>query len=582
MKKIYFIFILPLITLIGSFLLRAASGPFWQYGDPPYNYIFNAYQIVKGHSPTEVGHPGTPLQVFIAFTIWIFNLGRSSADAVNQALINPEFYLWAVFIFLVLAAFVTSSLLAYFVYRKTNDKLAAILSQVPGLSFLIMPCFDNGSFPVLPVVANVSAEPVFIIIMNLFNLFVLGLYFAENKSQELRFLLFLAFICGLGLATKINFLIILLTALMIVPLRKKPLFFIACAASFVFCTIPIIPRYPLLFSWITDIVNHSSRYGSGDQKFIDWGSFVFYLKLMFHADWFFILTAIAMWTWSTIRLFSLRQDRDLRFIWTLSLWCLIDMAATAKHFSFHYLLPCFGLFSSIFVLFYLNQKERHQLSKPLAAIFILVFTCVCIFYAIPYGQRLKVLTDDIHQFNDTVNTKYPQCTVIPSTTGDIDFFLTNQEVMQRSNGTAFRLESEDLYRLYPHNYYFFSEEVTSPDPTVESYGIWNYKERVYADDILNSCPCTIFIKYASDLSEYPFQVRSIEHSKFLNAYLLTGSTEKEANYLFAKALEAFKKGNYQEALALGLKSRELNYEPRRQLEYILTIIYHDLMNSKRA
>lgn len=528
----------------------------------------------------DITHPGTPLQVLIAGIIRVFNLGCSSVEAVNHALLNPEFYLNAVYVFLTLCSFATSVFLASYVYRKTKDKYAAILTQVPALSFLIMPSFDSGTYPVIPVIANISAEPVFMVLMNLFNLSVMGLYFAHSKPCERRHVLFLAVICGIGLATKINFLIILFAAFLVVPNRKKILFALVCVAAFVFSTIPIIAKYPQLFHWISDMVGHSSRYGTGSAAFIDWNSFLFYFKLMMSTDWFFILSALGLWTWSSFCAITERQNRATHFVWALSLCCLLQMAATAKHFSFHYLLPAFGLFSSMLPLFYLNQKDRFKALKPLAAGFIIVFLSTCLFYTIPYYKRLSELTRDIRQFNAKIKANYPACTVVPASTGDVDIFLNPQMVLQRANGTNFRLEADDLFRLYPNSYYFFSEEVTSPDPRVESYGLWNFKQRVFADDILNSCPCAIFIKYGPDFSSYPYQVRLIDHSKYLNAYLLINSTEKLANALFSKAMEASKNGDFEQALMLGLKARELNYQPRGELDYILTIIYREVMKSR--
>ena len=342
-----------------------------------------------------------------------------------------------------------------------------------------MPSFDSASYPVLPVVANVSAEPVFIITMNLFNLCIFGLYFAESKPKELRNTVLLAFVCGLGLATKINFLIILLAGLLIIPLRKKLLFVIVCLMSFVFCTLPIIGKYPQLFDWVSDMVRHSSRYGTGSEKFIDWKSFFFYVRLMVSSDWFFIFSALGLWVWSSIGMIKNRQQREARFVWVLTACLLLHIAATAKHFSFHYLLPGFAMFGSIFPLFYLSQQGRYKLFKALIAVFILIFTGTCLYYSVVYFEKLHVLTQDIRYFNKKLNTNYPECTIIPATTGDVDLFLTKEMVLQRANGTAFRLEGDDLLRLYPHNYYFFSEEVTSPDPNVESYGIWDFKQRIW-------------------------------------------------------------------------------------------------------
>ena len=100
------------------------------------------------------------------------------------------------------------------------------------------------------------------------------------------------------------------------------------------------------------------------------------------------------------------------------------------------------------------------------------------------------------------------------------------------------------------------------------YGILN--KGCYADDIISMPSLCIFIKYGSDFSSYPYKVRLLNKSKYLSAFLLMNSTEKQAIYLFAQAMDSLKTGDFQQAFVLGLKSRELNYEPKGQLEYILS------------
>lgn len=528
----------------------------------------------------DVSHPGTPLQVLIANIIRFFNLGHPAAEAVNQALINPEFYLRVVYLFLVFSSFLTSFILGAYIYHKTNDRIAVLLGQLTGLSFLLLPSYNSGIIPVLPVVANVSPEPLFIIIMNLFNLFLLGLYFSEKKSGQSRNVFLLAVVCGLGLAVKLNFVFILLSALLLVPMRRKLLFIAVFMMSFVFFTFPILGKYPQLFHWINDMTVHSSRYGTGNKNFIDWKSFFFYFTLIIRNYWFFVYSALGLWIWSSIRIITDHQNRKARFVWALTFCCLLHIAATAKYFSVHYLLPCFALFGSIFPLFYLSQKNKYKILKPLTAAYILIFVIACAFYLMPYYQKLLSLSRDIHDFNGKISAKYPECSIIPTTTTDVEFFLSQKEVLLRANGSNFRLDSEELSRLYPDSYYFYSEEITDPNPNVESYGIWNFKQRIYGDDIMNICPCAIFIKYTSDFSQYPYQASLLDQSKYLSAFLLVNSSEKLANYLFSKALGSFKNGNYRQALVLGMKSRQLNYEPRGQVEYFLNITYQNLLKSQ--
>ncbi len=404
MAKILFIFVLPLVTLIASFLLRAASGPFWQYSDPCYLYLFNAFQIIQGHVPWDVSHPGTPLQVLIAVSIWTFNIGRNASDTVLQALIDPEFYLRVVYIFLVLSSFLTSVISGLYIWRKTNDKLAVLLVQCVNLSFLFLPSFNSGKFPVLPVVANVSPEPLMMAVMNLVNLFILGLYFSREPHKS-RHIIYLAVACGLGFAVKMNFIFILLAAFLLVPLRKKVFFMFVCALSFVIFTLPILSSYPQVFGWMTKMAGYSSRYGTGSQEFIDVGTFLLYLKQMIMHYWFFIVAALSIFAWGLIRLIKDIQHRGARFLTVLSFCFLLHIAATAKYFSIHYLLPAFGLFGSIFVLFYLDLKIPSEIRKGLTVVFISIFTAVCAFYALTYYQKLEAFTQDIGHFNERISKR---------------------------------------------------------------------------------------------------------------------------------------------------------------------------------
>jgi len=72
----------------------------------------------------------------------------------------------------------------------------------------------------------------------------------------------------------------------------------------------------------------------------------------------------------------------------------------------------------------------------------------------------------------------------------------------------------------------------------------------------------------------------LDKSRYLNAFLLVHSTEKQANDLFLQSLEALKQGDTRKAFILGLKSKQLNYQPRGQLDYILGTIYQELLKSQ--
>ncbi len=77
----------------------------------------------------------------------------------------------------------------------------------------------------------------------------------------------------------------------------------------------------------------------------------------------------------------------------------------------------------------------------------------------------------------------------------------------------------------------------------------------------------------SDFSEHALNVRLIEKSKYISAYLLLGSTEKQAYDLFLASEALLKAGDYSQAFALALKSKQLNFEPAGKIDYFLSLIY---------
>jgi|GEM_PF-6432574 len=574
-----FVLIIPSIVAISSLILRRASGAFWQYSDPCYIYYFNGLHMIKGLPPTNVDHPGTPLQVLIYLIIWVFNIGRSAHDVLTQGLLNPEFYLYAVYFFLLFSSFVTSILLAGYVYHKTNDKVAALLTQLPSLIFLVMPSFNANGYCVLPIVANVSPEPLFISIMNIFNLFFLKLYFSKGSPKELRNVLLLGISCGLGLAIKLNFFPVFVAALIAVAWRRKALFIMIVSVSFVFWTLPIIKQYHKMWGWIELMMSHTSRYGWGGEGFIDWSMYLRYVKYLIEAYWFFIGLAILLLLGSAVAIFRTKNNRSLIYLWAVSVGFLLQCAATAKYFSFHYLVPGLGLFSCGFFLLYLNLSKAHKIVKPLALVFIIAFGLFYIAQIFPYRQKLWDLSQDIRNINLQLHKDYPKGNIITTKTEDINLYFNQEQGLFNGNSFSYHKLDDELLQLYPKSYYFFSEGVIASE--TDGYGIRNFKKRIFADELLSLSPFYIFLVYKTDFSEYPFRVSHIDKSKYLDAYLLLGSTEKESEDMMEQSRQAYVKGNLQDALFYALRTWDLKYQPRNKAAFLINVIYRQLKSMKQ-
>ena len=582
--------IIPSMILINSLLLTCAMGPFWRYADPCYLYLLNGLHLLKGISLTHIDHPGTPLQILILAIMFLMNMGSSVSAIEDKVLANPEFYLSVIHIVLILTIFITSVLLAVYIYRKTQDILPALLTQLPGLTFLVTKSFES-NLPVPPVVANVNPEPLLIVILNLFNLSWFILFYAQTFKEKIRATLFLGFICGLGLATKFTFLPILFCALIILSWRLKLLFTLVSLLSFCLWTLPIIHLYPDLWAWVKGIATHTGVYGNENQGIVNWPDIIKdILKNILPGYWLFMIFCISAFLWSSIKIIRAKKEPVQKFLCAITFGIICQFAMVAQHYSSHYLLTGIGLFSSAFVLFYIGALAQHKTLKILTLIFILIFTLQGSIQAGIYCSKLASLTKEVSSLTQKIYAQFPGSAVIAP--ADTNPFFSQEHALLFANGFYSRLlynksfthkESEKLSILYPHSLYF-NFDATSISNDNPGYGICDFNKRVYADDAMASYPYVLLLNYKFDFnyhngfsfSNHPYSMRLIDDSKYADIYLLTGSSDKESSELLSASMAYLEKGRYREAFALALKSRELNYQPKGQVEFILSVIYNRL------
>ncbi|MBF0122614.1 MAG: hypothetical protein HQL21_04290 [Candidatus Omnitrophica bacterium] len=553
LRTYWFILIIPGIFTFFSFLTKSASGPFWQYCDPSYQYLFNSLKLIAGLSPTHTDHPGTPLQILGMLVIWCLNIGRSSADIVTRVLLNPELYLHAIYASLPVLFFATSVMVGVYAYHKTQDKMAALLPSLALFCVLSMKSFSYEQ-PYIPIVANVYPETLLMSIINLFCLGLFGAFFAKTTKRESVFVLLLALICGLGVATKLIFLPLLIVPLIIASWRMKFVFLLVTGASFFLWTSPIMSQYPRMWGWITGLITHSGRYGGGTTEVINVSAFFMACGLILLRYWFIVLPALSGLVWGVIRIQKDRTDRWARFLWATSLGVLAQFFFVAKHFDDHYLVPGIGLFSALLVFLYLNPVVHKIIVKRIA--WVLVF--VAILYGgistVLFCRELSGLEKDLKGFREGLQSKYPGSILI----GYYGHLTPSPEyALSYGDDSAF---SDQLSKLYPKIF------------CLEQGYIWHFKSRFLADDLLAHFPSIIFIGEDVDFSRTPYSVRLLEKSQYFRAYRLTGSTEREAEHLFLAAKRAFAKGDYGQAFVMALRSRELHLQPdKRTQDFIQTL-----------
>ncbi len=565
--KYWIVLIIPLIFLGFSLLLKSATGPYWQYPDPSFGHLLSSLTLIKGLSPTFNYQPGITIQILGAMVISVLNIGHSTAQIVRQVLLNPDLYLNAINSAILMVAFLTSLILGHYIYRQTNDKIAVLLSQLPVLATLPLRSFSFYHY-ILPIVANVSPEPLLISISNIFNLYILKLYFAKNKRKERSASILLGLTCGFGIATKLTFFPALLLPLIVCRGWLRVIFLSATAISFVFWTIPIFPSYPWLWDWIVKLTTHKGGYGSGDQGIINVPLYIACLHDMFNICMPLIYFALGALLFSFWQIFRKLTNKGTFFIIAIAINILAQFAFIAKDYDPHYLVSTLCFFGPLFVLPIINFSNKNMLFRSVILGGIILIGFQFLGQAMGYQKELSVHTREVLSFNQMLHTKYPDCVFVgiypmPMAIPEAAFFWGND----RDN-----TQQDELSKLYPRNLAYFSGNVNDHAPYLS--GIYSIKDRVWADDLIASGSHILFIgPKGYDFSSTPYAVRLMEEGKYASAFLLEGSTEKRANILFDAAFNLAQTGDYKNAFAFANTSQQLHYQPEDKITYLQVWLY---------
>jgi hypothetical protein len=553
------LFIIPGIVLGCSIMLRLTAGPFWLATnlDPSYQYLVNGLYLLKGYVPNHVDHPGTPLQMLCGAVCWAFNFGQSLEGTVVHVLRSPEFYLHSVFMILSALAFLSSLALAVLVYQKTGARTAAILSQLPSLFFLSLTS-GNSTEAVNPVVANVSPEPLLIVVINLFNICFLMNYYAESSKDKLVSSVCWGFVCGLGAAVKLTFIPVLAVPLIILGWRDKFLFAVVSALSFFVWTLPIISRYSIIWGWISGIAMHKGNFQSGLDRVSEMHGYCSNLSSIIEGQWAYVLVLIAALVFVLWKFFGKKWDKGAAFLAAAALGVLIQFASVAQHPGARYLLPGQGLFSVLLVLFYCQWSIHQVLAKRIVPVLIAVFIIAGIWQVNGYRSRLAGFTGDVLAFHKHVLSKYQACTII-------NYYQSSDQSAALFFGDGWNLSprlGKELFGIYPDKYYL----------SVWGNKILNFNDKVFSNDLLAQNACVLFQGDGSfDFSKGPYEVRLLEKGRYESIHQLTGTSEKEAALLVAGAMHFFQGGEYDQAMMCALQARKLHYQPDATIDALIKL-----------
>jgi hypothetical protein len=263
----------PLALLGLWWVLLAAKGPYWLASnlDPDYVYLLNGLNILHGHAPAHVDHPGTPLQVLLALIIKLTHLMAGSGALADDVIARPEFYLLAVNGMLLVAlagALVVAGLAAL---RTTGSLVAGLAIQLlPGLDPII------GSH-----VVCVKPEPFLAALTALVAALVLRRLVPGRQEGRVPDSALFGLLVGLAMATKVSAAPLAVLPLLLLPgLRSRALFAGVTAVTIAIGTLPAWSALTIFGDFIGTIATHSGQYGSGKAAVFDRAEYVQGLHLL--------------------------------------------------------------------------------------------------------------------------------------------------------------------------------------------------------------------------------------------------------------------------------------------------------------
>ncbi len=575
-KSIFFIFAIPLIITFLTLLIKKAVGPFWLSPnfDPSYLYLFNSLYIIDHLTPSFVTHPGTPLQIIGALVIRIFHPLADSRQIVVDACRNPEAYLNLIYFSLYILFFISLIWTGWYAYKRTKNLLFALFIQSGAFLYLSLRSYDWDDY-VLPIITNVNAETLIITICNLYTICLIKLFF-NHKSFPAA--IWFGIVCGLGVASKLTFIPLLVAPLILLPkIKDRMVFIFSCVFSFFISTIPVLHRYSQIFVWYFYVLTHKGFHATGSVGFVNLASFIATVKRTLAVNWFFFLFQLASISSVIIcKIYISRYTSDiltkgfrgvLKFLLALGMVSVIHVIMVGKQPASHYISPLIGLFGFIAAITYwffrsIVFPQYNRRVDMAAYIFLIMFIFANTGYAIYFQKKLNDVNTEIYNFSRMVYSKYKGCII---------------SGYYRSSSKEFALDFGDynagnkvyggiLRSLYPHTIL---------------YNFWERRHHRFGKTVpytklAEVCPCLLLYGSKCDFSRKSFIVEEIAANRKEALYRIKSSTAGEALAHYIKSKVFYVKHDYVSAYRHALKADYYGFP--RMAGYLNQL--HDLLGSQ--
>ena len=347
-RKLALLVVPGIVCLLGGICLHALapvySAPYYWYNlvsaDPAYVYLFNGLSILFGVAPGHVDHPGTPVQLFVAFIILVKSTlsGTGTSDAMKEILADPEASIAMLGVFLLAGNALATWFLGVRIMRATGSVALAVGAQTGPMYLGYL----------LPRLTYLAPEAFLIAIAALLIGVLSGRLFGRDDDPfPTRDAIVAGLLAGLGITAKLTFAPLFGLLLLLGPNRRLALSGLASVIAAAIFLLPIYGSLPVLWKWIWDLASHKGHYGAGEIGLMNWSEVPDHLRYTWTAVpivYFGLAASVIGFVIATYnhRRFSTRTGNILALLFFAAPMALVFAAQlfiVMKHFLLQYLSP---------------------------------------------------------------------------------------------------------------------------------------------------------------------------------------------------------------------------------------------------
>lgn len=248
---------LPVVTAAFALVLGHAAGPFWLWPniDPDYFYLFGAIKIATLESSALIYHPGVTVQALGAAVLKAMHPSAGGDAFVAAVLGDPERHLRVIGGTFIALNALGQIALGWVGFRAMGSMPAAMLLQTaPLLSSLIL----KNAFHVKPEALLILAT------MALIGVAAYAMKPGTVENHRVRLAVAFGAVAGFAGATKVTALPVFVLPLFVLATPAAiGIYITAGALSLLVFTLPVAQSYPMLATWLGDVVRASGPHGHG-------------------------------------------------------------------------------------------------------------------------------------------------------------------------------------------------------------------------------------------------------------------------------------------------------------------------------